>query len=182
MMQGPDRAMHRQHGVTLLEILVTIVITAFGLLGLAGFIARSAAATVESNQRARAAALLVDMENRIRNNKAHAAEYVSPTVVHGAAAQDCTAVAAGAQRDLCEWNNLLVGVNDALAVDDGLTKLAFRGCITRPAAPAPVYVITVAWGSSMLATPPADPCGADLFGDDGFRRIIRTQVRVPTLA
>lgn len=177
----PGRMTRRQFGVTLLEILVTIVITAFGLLGLAAFISRSAAMTVESNQRARAAALLVDMENRIRNNKANAADYVSATV-HGATVDDCEAVAAGALRDLCEWNNLLAGANDALTVDDGLERLAFRGCITQPAAPAPVYVITVAWGSSMLATPPADPCGADLFGDDGFRRIIRTQVRVPTLA
>lgn len=170
-----------QAGATLLEILVTIVITAFGLLGLAGFITRSAAMTVESNQRARAGALLEDMENRIRNNKANAANYVSATA-HGAAVRNCAGEAAGDARDLCEWNNLLAGANDALTVDDGLTKLGFRGCVTRPAAPVPVYVITVAWGSSIRATPPADPCGANSFGDDGFRRIIRTQVRVPNLA
>lgn len=181
MNRMPRRRMHRQHGVTLLEILVTIVITAFGLLGLASFITRSAATTVESNQRARAAALLEDMENRIRNNKSNAGSYVSATV-HGAAVANCTAVAAGAARDLCEWNNLLIGANDALTTDDGLTRLRFRGCVTRPAAAAPVFVVTVAWGSSMLATPPADPCGTGLFGDDGFRRVIRTLVRVPTLA
>jgi type IV pilus assembly protein PilV len=101
--------------------------------------------------------------------------------VHGAAVADCAAVAAGAPRDLCEWSNLLIGANDALTADDGLTKLRFRGCITQPDLLAPVYVITVAWGSSMLATPPADACGTDLFGDDGYRRVIRTLVRVPTL-
>lgn len=181
MKRRSRRMVSGQAGATLLEVLVTIVITAFGLLGLAGFITRSAAMTVESNQRARAGALLEDMENRIRNNKANAANYVSATV-HGAAVLNCGAVAAGAPRDLCEWNNLLAGANDALTVNDGLARLGFRGCVTQPAAPAPVYVITVAWGSSMLATPPADPCAANLFGDEGFRRIIRTQVRVPTLA
>ncbi len=183
----------RQRGATLLEVLVTVVITAFGLLGLAGFITRSAATTVEANQRARAAALLKDMEGRIRNNKANAATYVKVVdpaadppildpIVFGAAAADCSGAAAGADRDVCEWNNLLVGANDALTANDGLARLSFRGCITQPDAPQPVFVVTVTWGTSTLAPPPADPCGQDLFGDDGFRRVIRTQVRVPTLA
>lgn len=180
LMVRSGASMRLQLGVTLLEILVTIVITAFGLLGLAGFITRSAAMTVESNQRARAAALLLDMENRIRSNKANAANYVSATV-HGAAVANCAVIAPGPARDLCEWNNLLAGANDALTVNDGLTKLGFRGCISQPDILAPVFVVTVAWGSSLAATPPADLCGENLFGNDGFRRIVRTQVRVPTL-
>jgi len=170
----------RQFGVTLLEVLVTIVLTAFGLLGLAAVVSRSAAISVESNQRARAAALLEDMENRIRNNKADAGSYALATV-HGAKESKCAGTATRAELDLCEWNNLLVGTNDALTTDDGLKKLGFRGCITQPVVKTPVYVITVAWGAAVLATPPADPCGANLFGDDGFRRVIRTLVRVPAL-
>jgi len=171
----------RQLGVTLLEVLVTIVLTAFGLLGLAAIVSRSAAMTVESNQRARAAALLEDMESRIRNNKANAVSYALATV-HGAAAGKCEGKATLAELDLCEWNNLLAGTSDALTADDGLKKLGFRGCVTQPTVGTPVYVVTVAWGVAILATPPADPCGANLFGDDGFRRVIRTLVRVPDLA
>lgn len=171
----------RQLGVTLLEVLVTIVLTAVGLLGLAAIVSRSAAMTVESNQRARAGALLEDMENRIRNNKANAASYALEKV-HGAAAAKCEGTATQAASDLCEWNNLLAGTSDALTADDGLRKLGFRGCITQPVGGTPVYVITVAWGSAILATPPADPCGADLFGADGYRRVMRTLVRVPDLA
>jgi len=171
----------RQLGVTLLEVLVTIVLTAFGLLGLAAIVSRSAAMTVESNQRARAAALLEDMEGRIRNNKANAASYALATV-HGAAAAKCAGKTTQAELDLCEWNNLLAGTNDALTATDGLKKLGFRGCITQPVVGTPVFVVTVAWGAAILATPPADPCGANLFGDDGLRRVVRTLVRVPDLA
>jgi type IV pilus assembly protein PilV len=175
-------SIRRQCGLTMLEVLVTLVITAFGLLGLVGFVTRSAAMTVEANQRARATTLLEDMEGRLRNNKTEAANYVNAVVTHGAAIRDCALEAAGADRDLCEWNNLLFGANDALTTNDGLTRQSFRGCITRPDALVPVFVITVAWGASMQATPPADTCAQDQFGDDGFRRIIRTQVRVATLA
>ncbi len=170
-----------QNGFSMIEVLVTLVIVAFALLGLAGFITRANAMGLESNQRARALALMEDMAERIRSNKAQAANYVSDTIVRGGAVVDCTGLA-GVDRDLCEWNNVLYGTNDALTANPTNQTLRFRGCVTRPYVGQPVYVVTVAWGSLMAGTPPADGCATGNFGGDAYRRVVRTQVRVPTLA
>lgn len=168
-----------QRGFTLIEILVTLVITAFGLLGLAGFVIKATALSVDATQRARAAALLTDMANRIANNKANAASYVTGAV-QGASAQDCTALAMGAQRDLCQWNNLLVGTNDAQAGGNA-AALGYRGCVTRPNPADPVFIVTVTWGALTPAAPPLDQCATGVFGDDSLRRVLRSQVRIATL-
>lgn len=172
-----------QRGFSLIEILITLVITAFGLLGLAAFAAKSTQLGVDATQRARAAALLNDMASRVANNKPNAPLYAS-AAVHGAAVQACAAGATPAQvaaRDLCEWGNLLAGANDAGAAANS-AFLGYRGCVTQPNLLEPVFVITVAWGSLSPGIPPADPCAANAFGDDSQRRIIRSQVRVATLA
>lgn len=168
-----------QHGFSLIEILVTLLIVAFGLLGLAGFATKSTALSVDAAQRARASALLNDMASRVANNKANAAAYAS-AAVHGAVGgQNCAGAAAGAARDLCEWSNLLAGDNDAQAGGNS-AFLGYRGCVTQLAG-NPVYVVTVAWGSLTPGVPPADGCAANAFGDDSLRRIIRTQVRISDL-
>jgi type IV pilus assembly protein PilV len=169
-----------QGGLSLIEILITLVVTAFGLLGLAGFVTQATTLSVDASQRARAAALLNDMTSRLANNKANAGAYVSADV-YGAAAQDnCAGAATVALRDLCEWNNLLAGTNDA---QDGGNAglLGFRGCVTQPNALDPVFVVTIAWGSLTPGVPPADGCAADEFGDDSLRRVIRSLVRVADL-
>lgn len=168
-----------QHGSTMIEILITLVITAFGLLGLATFATKATALSVDATQRARAAALLNDMASRIANNKTNAGAYVGGTV-HGATVANCGAAAAGAARDLCEWSNLLAGANDAQAGGNA-AFLGYRGCVTRPNAVNPVFVVTVAWGSLTPGIPSADTCAQDAFGDDSQRRTIRAQVRVATL-
>jgi type IV pilus assembly protein PilV len=166
-------------GFSLIEILISLVITAFGLLGLAAFASRATAMGVEATQRARAAALLGDMAGRLANRKLDAAAFVTGAV-QGAAIQDCTGLAAGPALDLCEWNNLLAGANDAHAGGNA-AGLGFRGCVTQPVALDPVFVVTVAWGSLDPGIPPADGCAANAFGDESLRRVLRAQVRVATL-
>jgi len=170
-----------QAGFSMIEVLVTLIIVAFGLLGLAGFITRANAMGVDSNQRARAMALMEDMAERLRNNKVEAPTYVSGTV-HGADAATCVAGMTAANRDLCEWNNALYGTNDQLTDASAVQALRFRGCVTQPYVGQPVYVVTVAWAGSVSGTPPADACGAGAFGDDAHRRVVRTQIRVAALA
>jgi type IV pilus assembly protein PilV len=168
-------------GFSMIEILISLVITAFGLLGLAHFAAKATQLGVDATQRARGAALLNDMASRIANNKPNAALYVG-AAVQGAVVQACAAGAAPAQvvaRDLCEWNNLLAGANDG---GSGAAFLGYRGCVTQPDPLQPVFVVTVAWGTLTPGIPPADACAAGVFGDDSQRRIIRSQVRVATLA
>jgi len=165
-----------QRGTSMIEVLVTLVVVAFGLLGLANFVMRANASGVESNQRARALALVTDMSERIKNNRTAAAAYAGNTV-HGAEQRDCNGTAAGPARDLCEWNNLLAGSNDAI---QGQTDqaLGFRGCVVQQFATPPLYIVTVAWGSITPGPAPSDPCASGSFGDDSYRRVVRSNVRI----
>jgi type IV pilus modification protein PilV len=67
----------RDGGVTLVEVLVTLVILAIGLLGLVAMHARVQVLQAESYQRAQALILLKDMAGRIANNRNNVATYVA---------------------------------------------------------------------------------------------------------
>lgn len=105
-----------QRGSTLIEILVTIVILAFGLLGLAGMQARVQTNELESYQRAQALVLLNDMVERIRTNRPTANSYnlkptdQDPTVDPAVTIRSVCSAAATANVDgynRCEWSKLL---------------------------------------------------------------------------
>ena len=165
----------RALGFTMIEILVTLFVTAFGLLGLAGFVVRASTLSTDAVQRARAAILVNDMATRLSNSKAVAGDFVTAQL-QGESVQACGALA-GAARQLCEWNNLLAGANDG----GGAQFLGFRGCVTRPNPVDPLFIVTVTWGSITAGPPPADQCGAGVFGDDSQRRVLRLPVRVAAL-
>ena len=170
-----------QSGATLIEILISLLMIAFGLLGIAGFITKSTTLTSETTQRARASALLSDMAARISSNKPIAAGYVAAASANpdlGKAVESCVGKVAAAL-DVCQWSNLLAGVNDAGSTGNS-AALGFRGCITKPTADAN-YVVAVAWGAMSQSFPPADSFGAGSFGDDTYRRVLRAQVRIPNL-
>ncbi|WP_232324480.1 type IV pilus modification PilV family protein, partial [Variovorax sp. WDL1] len=73
--------LHSQRGATLLEALVTLVIIAFGLLGLVGLQSRLQVSEMEAYQRSQALILLNDMANRIAINRRAAGSYVTATPV-----------------------------------------------------------------------------------------------------
>lgn len=170
--------LYKQQGFSLIEILITLVITAVGLLALAGFVTKATTLTADSTQRARAGVLLSDMASRIANHKKIAGSYVSGTA-YGGSILSCD-TSTGAALDLCEWNNLLAGGNDG---GGGAASLGYRGCITQSGGDPNVYIITVAWGALSAGVPPPTgvDCGANQFGDESLRRIIRSQVRVAAL-
>lgn len=59
-----------QRGVSLVEVLVTLVILAFGMLGLAGIIINGNRASYEAYQRQQALAIANDMAERLKANQA----------------------------------------------------------------------------------------------------------------
>ena len=65
-------------GTSMIEVLVTLVIVAIGLLGLAGLQSRLQISEMESYQRAQALILLNDMASRLAANRANAASYITP--------------------------------------------------------------------------------------------------------
>jgi type IV pilus assembly protein PilV len=180
---------HRQqHGVTLIEVLVTIVILAFGLLGLAGLQSKLDLGMIESYQRAQAIVLLTNLAERVTANRANAANYVSADPLGTGDSQpgDCSTVAAGAARDLCEWSNALKGSSEVKSSANVGAMTDARGCVTEIQAPDPttgictpgVYRITVAWQGLHQTKEPSVACGNDLYGADGYRRAISTNVSV----
>jgi type IV pilus assembly protein PilV len=177
------RPPRRAAGFTLIEILVTLVVSAVGMLGLAGFVVRATTLSADSIQRARAAVLLSDMAARLSDNKAIAANFVDANGLNlqlrGASVVSCAGLA-GADLQLCQWNNLLAGANDGSTPGARAAFLGYRGCVTRNGAD-PLYTVTVAWGSLTAGPPPADLCGQNEFGNDAQRRVLRLQVRVANL-
>src|SRR5207237_9309263 len=93
-----------QHGATMIEVLITIVILAFGLLGLVGLQAKVQLADFESYQRAQAVVLLSDMVDRINANPCTADNYVSASVF-GTGFTDASPcpTAVGTGRDRAGW-------------------------------------------------------------------------------
>jgi type II secretory pathway pseudopilin PulG len=97
---------HASTGFVMLEVLVTIVILVFGLLGLAGFQMRTSIAEQEAYQRVQALLLVQDMTERIYANRANAAAYVQNVVPSAGVVVDCAALG-GKNKDVCEWQNSL---------------------------------------------------------------------------
>ena len=56
---------HRQRGISLIEVLISLVIAAFGLLGLAGMQTRSLSMQIDSETRRVAAGLIEQLRERV---------------------------------------------------------------------------------------------------------------------
>jgi type IV pilus assembly protein PilV len=166
----------------MIEVLIALVVLAFGLLALARVLGRSAQEEMEAYQRTQAMTLAADMASRITNNPKLAAAYVGD-YAPDANAEDCGALDAAdvVGRDRCEWRNRLRGV-DVLDEGRGIgAPLGARGCVLNPS--ANVYVVAIAW-QGLLATEAADsPCGANAFGatNEPTRRVFSTTFQVATL-
>jgi type IV pilus assembly protein PilV len=187
------RARKQQRGASMVEVLVTLVIIAFGLLGMAGLQMRLQVSETESYQRSQALLLLNDMANRIGTNRtaATAGSYTAASTVYGTG-QTC-AVAASTDtavvRDLKEWNCALLGASES-RTEGGVTTqtgamIGGRGCIANVDGD---IMVTVVWqGLTPIAAPPASvTCGAGQFNsgtcaNDLCRRAVTTVIRIGTL-
>lgn len=179
----------RQRGMSMIEVLVTIIILAFGLLGLAGLQLKVQNAEMESYQRAQALVLLNDMIERIGSNRANAASYVTSGAIGTGDAQpaSCTSLATGAARDICEWSNALKGALETSGSSKIGAMIGARGCITQVQAvnaasgvcTPGIYEVSVAWQGLAGTVTPSKTCGSGLYGsDDALRRLVATQITV----
>jgi len=185
-----SRLFHDRHqrGTTMLEVLVTLIILTFGLLGLAGLQAKVQSAELGSYQRVQAVLLLSDMSERINANRSQAANYVSAGTIGTGDSQlaDCTSLTIGLNQDMCEWSNALKGAGEQKSATNIGAMLGARGCITQvqasnatPGVCTPgIYLVSVAWQGFNLTTQPANTCGQGLYGNDAYRRVISTQILV----
>ena len=179
-------------GFSLIEVLVSILIIAIGLLSLAGFQLKSQSAELESYQRAQALALLNDMAERLAANGANAPTYVSTTIwgtgeTTYTAPADCAALAVGsAARDQCEWSVTLQGAAEmAGATARTGAMVGARGCLSQIQAPVTgtctpgVYEVAVAWQGFTPTRSPPNTCAQGLYGtNDALRRVISMRITV----
>lgn len=197
-------------GVGLIEVLVALVVLLFGLLALAGLLARTHTAEFESYQRKQAVIMLEDMVGRITANRDAASCYSFASSSTGTpylgtgktASPACSAgtgtpviptadQAARAVADLNEWNTLLEGSTEITNPGSSETKqgvaLDGRGCVmagTSVVGQYDEYRVSVSWrGTTSLSLPADDSkCAKGSYGsDDGLRRVISTTVRIPVL-
>lgn len=174
----------RERGVTMIEVLITIVILTFGVLGVVGLQARLQLVQAESYYRSHAALLMQDMVDRLNANRGNALNYVTASAVGtGNTVQDCSGLT-GAVRDLCEWNNVLLGAAESTAGGENAGgMIGARGCITNVVATMPrEFVVAVVWqGLAPTVAPSSTVCGQGLYGDDQLRRALLARVTIACL-
>lgn len=191
MVDAACQPARHQCGATMIEVLVTLVIIAFGLLGMVGLQARLQVSEVESFQRGQALLLANDMANRIAVNRNNAASYVTGanSPVGGATAcSTATSTSTRAQIDLIEWCNSLRGAAEISSGAQVGALIGGRGCVELSGGE---YLITVAWqGLAAYGAPPSSvACGLHAYNgasgtpcvSDACRRVVTTVVRVAGL-
>lgn len=102
--------MHKKRGFTLLEVLITLVIVSFALLGIAGIVANSLKYNQSTEFGSQAVLLAGDIIDRMRANRM-TAESGSLPYNHLAVASPCDSVVSAdpiAQSDLRAWCDALV--------------------------------------------------------------------------
>ena len=201
----PYRRAAFARGTTLIEVLVTVVVLAFGLLGIAAFQAKAQVGSIESYQRAQAVVLLEDMHARMLSNPDSLAQYVTSTPLGtGSTAYTSCASLTAVARDKCEWHMALQGAAEVQAAPStsaatGTSATAApgvklgamigaRGCIeqiqarnsTDGVCAAGIYRITLAWQGMHATVPPSLTCGKDAYSAETARRAIATRVAVGT--
>jgi type IV pilus assembly protein PilV len=180
----------RERGTTMLEVLVTLLILAFGMLGLAGLQSRMQLAEGEAYQRAQAVVLMSDMAQRMFANYANAANYVTGTATPLGSGDtqpaSCTTLAIGAARDQCEWSNALKGAAETASVGKVGAMMGGRGCVEQLQAPDTtpgvckpgIYRISVTWQGLNPTVAPFLACGSGQYGGGTLQRMISTTLTI----
>jgi type IV pilus assembly protein PilV len=173
----------RARGATMIEVLVAVIIVIIGLLGLAGLQAKAGQVEVESFQRAQAVEILQDMVDRISANRKNSMSYATATVWGTDEGAIACAGKTGADLDLCEWNNSLLGASES---NNGLSAGAMigaRGCVDNITPTMPrVFQVTVVWQGTVATKAPGSLCGQNLYGaNDALRRAVTATVVIACL-
>ncbi len=182
----------RHAGTSLVEVMVTLAILSFSLLGIAALQSKIGTAEMESYQRAQALVALSQMTERMSSNTANATAYVTaaPLGTGDAEPADCIGAGlTGVNLDLCEWSNALKGTEETSGGGASVgAMMSGRGCITQVQAPNPtlgtctagIYQVSVVWQGMAPTAAPALACGAGLYGNDANRRLVSATVSIPT--
>ncbi len=204
---GGRRARHAA-GFTLIEVLVALLVTVLGLLGLAGLQARIQQAELESYQRTQALVLLYDMVDRVSVHRATAPCFRittdpvagDPYLGVGAAAPPAcgfsgiAAVNAFTDVSILEWDNLLKGAAETKGGISVGAMIGARGCVSydvtteliHPVTLLPIdgtgiYTVAVSWQGTSDTFAPTVNCANTLYGPETRRRTVSATFRLAEL-
>ena len=142
-----------QHGFSLLEVMIALLVLAVGLLGLAALQNMGLRLNHQSYERTQATILIDDMIDRMRANPAAvvAGTYnlamtgTPPTAAQNCEASICTSPAAVADYDKNRWITAIAGTATQRAALAG-----GRGGIALAPTGAPLFVVSVSWQEQNL--------------------------------
>lgn len=172
-------ATHSQRGAAMMELLIAMLVIAFGVLGFVGLQAQTALSQIEGYQRSQALILINDISARIALNRTNAAAYVV-TDIGTTNPGSCAAAATQAAKDLCEWSLLIQGAAEVQGTAKLGAMTGARGCISSPAANQ--YLISIAWQGVQATGASANTCGQNAYSSENMRRTVTTVVQIATLA
>ncbi len=186
---------HADSGFTMIEVLVTLVVIAIGLLGLAALQTRVHQAEFEAYNRAQALVLLDAIVNRINANRATAPCYAItsnggtpylgvPDAGH-ASAVTCSGYGDAntqqlAVNDLNEWDRMAQGTTELVGTTAVGAALGARGCISFDPVTA-TYTVAVAWQGIAETSAPLVSCGNNRYGTETRRRVVWATLKIATL-
>ena len=168
-----------QRGAAMIEVLIAMLVIAFGSLGFVALQSQTALSQVEGYQRSQALILLNDISERISLNRASAASYVG-TNIGTTNPGNCATLTPQAAVDICEWSLLIQGAAEVNGTAKLGAMIGARGCITVTGANE--YLISIAWQGVRASGAPANTCGQNQYTDENSRRTVSTVVRIATLA
>jgi type IV pilus assembly protein PilV len=145
-----------QRGVGLIEVLISLVVIAIGLLGLAALQGKAQKAELESYQRSQALILLQDVAGRLRANRAGKDGYSDGGSCTGTCALDKQA-----------WQSQL------LLPDAPLNGVV---CISKSSGAGNTFIVSIAWqGLADIVQTTENTCGQSSIGSN--RRVTSVPVR-----
>jgi type IV pilus assembly protein PilV len=188
---------HALRGASMIEVLVTMVIIAFGLLGMAGLQMRLQSSEMEAYQRTQALLLLDDLRSRLEANRLEATKYaekapLATPVGAGMACPVTDATSTRAEVDVKEWCEALKGAAESAGGSKVGAMVGGRGCVEAlgiGAAGDQLYRVGVAWQGLTPTAAPVETCGAGEYNgtadskclNDLCRRVVSTVIRIANL-
>lgn len=184
-----------QRGVSLIEVLVTVLVLSIGILGISGLGAFGKRATFEAVQRSTASELAYALLEEMRGTKAAIATVYLVVGPLGRGSIDpepmpaCDVLGAGCTADefamhsLWAWERMLDSGLETAGGNDTGGLIDATACIDGPAGGVEgVYSVTVVWrGTTELTDPAVNACGAasGLYGANGeYRRMAVVQTYI----
>lgn len=194
----------RQSGISMIEVLVSLLLIVVGLLGLVGLQVRMQQAEFESYQRAQALVLMADMADRVHTQLLTATCFAfsnpdgtgwvgtsataTPSCAVSNAANNTNAVSI-----MNEWQSQLLGAAETKGGVSVGAILGARGCVyydptsalldpTAVAIPGTgLYTVAISWQGTVDTFAPTVNCANGQYGTETKRRTVSTSFRLAKL-